>query len=166
VKTIIAIVLFLICNTAFSQQFGVGYSLGSHHKFNAHLKTSEEISVLASADPNRGSVDVLYQQSAYLSYGIGVNGVRSQQIDVKHDFLWHPPTGKGKKATPGFWEVTTLQTEGAEEVKLGLRLPVMVHYTIPDYPVKLFTLGVPVMSFDDKTITVEASAGVLYYFGQ
>jgi hypothetical protein len=166
VKTIIAIVLFLICNTAFSQQFGVGYSVGSHNEFNAHLKTSEKISVLASANPDRGSVDVLYQQSSYLSYGIGVNGIRSQQFETATNYLWHPPSGKGKKAKPGFWEVATSQTEGAEQMSLGLRMPIMLHYTIPDYPVKLFTVGVPVMSFDDRDITVEASAGILYYFGQ
>jgi hypothetical protein len=162
----ILILFILFSCAAFSQQFGVGYSVGSHNEFNAHLKTSDKVSVLVSANPDRGSVDALYSQSAYLSYGIGVNGIRSQQFETATNYLWHPPSGKGKKAKPGFWEVATSQTEGAEEVSLGLRLPVMLHYVIPDYPVKVFAIGTPVMNFDEKNITVDARAGLLYYFGK
>lgn len=162
---IIAITL-LISTCCFAQNASVGYSLGSYGSVNGSLKAGNDAVIFASINADHGSVDLLYQATEYMSFGAGINGVKSSDITTISSTVWHPPIGHGKKASPGYLETVTSYIQGADKTQLGLRIPVMLKYDVPEYPITLFSLATPVIDFDKKETVVEASVGIMFRFGK
>jgi hypothetical protein len=162
-KSLFFFLLCFVSTSLLAQSLGVGVSVGSHNLATVDLKIDEKLSIIASGNTDMGSLDAVYHQCSWLSYGAGINGVESEATSTTYKQVW---VQDKKKSNPkyGHWENVEVNSSSDSKINLGLRLPVMVRWNIPKHPICLFAMVVPIMTFELDEYVVEAGVGARFYF--